>query len=382
MWEGQQDRPTVAEVDLASIGRNIAAIRRRIGPGPEIMAVVKADAYGHGAVQVATTALTSGATWLGVALVEEGVVLRKSGIIAPILVFGQLFPSQARRALRYSLSCTVSTYEFAEALSVAATQEGKKGKCHIKVDTGMGRIGVSPRQAASFVRRVAMLPNVEVEGIYTHFATADADDKSFAREQLSRFMEVIEALSTIGVQIQFRHAANSAACVDMPEAQLDLVRPGILMYGLSPFSTERFQKVKREMDIRPALSLKTRVSFVKRVPAGTPVSYGSTYVTREDTVIATLPVGYADGLSRGLSNRGEVLIRGRRLPIVGRICMDQCMVDAGNLEVEVGDEAVLIGRQGDQEISAEEVADKLGTISYEVVCAISKRVPRVYSSQP
>ncbi|MDI6638023.1 MAG: alanine racemase [Bacillota bacterium] len=382
MWEGHQDRPTVAEVDLASIGRNIAAIRRRIGPGPEIMAVVKADAYGHGAVQVATTALTSGATWLGVALVEEGVVLRKSGIIAPILVFGQLFPSQARRALRYSLSCTVSTYEFAEALSVAATQEGKKGKCHIKVDTGMGRIGVLPRQAASFVRRVAMLPNVEVEGIYTHFATADADDKSFAREQLSRFMEVIETLRTMGVQIQFRHAANSAACVEMPEARLDLVRPGILMYGLSPFSTERFQKVKREMDIRPALSLKTRVSFVKRVPAGTPVSYGSTYVTREDTVIATLPVGYADGLSRGLSNRGEVLIRGRRLPIVGRICMDQCMVDAGNLEVEVGDEAVLIGRQGDQEISAEEVADKLGTISYEVVCAISKRVPRVYSSQP
>ncbi|MGE5574354.1 MAG: alanine racemase [Bacteroidota bacterium] len=382
MWEGHQDRPTVAEVDLASIGRNIAAIRRRIGPGPEIMAVVKADAYGHGAVQVATTALTSGATWLGVALVEEGVVLRKSGIIAPILVFGQLFPSQARRVLRYSLSCTVGTYEFAEALSVAATQEGKRGKCHIKVDTGMGRIGVAPRQAVSFVRRIAMLPNVEVEGVYTHFATADADDKSCAREQLSRFMEVTEALRTTGVQIQFRHVANSAACVDMPEAWLDLVRPGILMYGLSPFSTERFQKVKREMDIRPALSLKTRVCFVKRVPAGTPVSYGSTYVTREDTVIATLPVGYADGLSRGLSNRGEVLIRGRRLPVVGRVCMDQCMVDAGNLEVEVGDEAVLIGRQGDQEISAEEVADKLGTISYEVVCAITKRVPRVYSPQP
>ncbi|MDI7247625.1 MAG: alanine racemase [Bacillota bacterium] len=382
MWEGQQDRPTVAEIDLASIGRNIAAIRRRVGPGPEIMAVVKADAYGHGAVQVATTALTSGATWLGVALVEEGVVLRKSGIIAPILVFGQLFPSQARRALRYSLSCTVSTYEFAEALSVAATQEGKKGKCHIKVDTGMGRIGVTPRQAVSFVRRLAMLPNVEVEGIYTHFATADADDKSFAREQLSRFLETIEALRTAGVQVQFCHAANSAACVDMPEARLDLVRPGILMYGLSPFSTERFQKVKREMDIRPALSLKTRVCFVKRVSAGTPVSYGSTYLTKEDAVIATLPVGYADGLSRGLSNRGEVLIRGRRLPIVGRVCMDQCMVDAGSLEVEVGDEAVLIGRQGDQEISAEDVADKLGTISYEVVCAIGKRVPRLYSSQP
>ncbi len=381
MWEAQHDRPTVAEVDLASIARNIAAIRRRIGPKPEMMAVVKADAYGHGAIQVASTALTSGATWLGVALVEEGVVLRKSGIIAPILVFGQLFPGQARRALRYSLSCTVSTYEFAEALSVAATQEGKKGKCHIKVDTGMGRIGVSPRQTAIFVRRVAMLPNVEVEGIYTHFATADADDKSFAREQLSRFMQVIDVLRDVGVTVQFRHAANSAACVDMPEARLDLVRPGILMYGLSPFGRERFQQVKKEMDIQPALSLKTRVCFVKRVSTGTPVSYGATYVTEEDTVIATLPIGYADGLSRGMSNRGEVLIRGKRLPIVGRVCMDQCMVDAGGLDVEVGDEAVLIGRQGGEEISAEEVADRLGTITYEVVCAIGRRVPRVYSSQ-
>jgi alanine racemase len=345
------------------------------------MAVVKADAYGHGAVPVATTALTSGATWLGVALVEEGVVLRKSGIIAPILVFGQLFPNQARRALHYSLSCTVSTYEFAEALSVAATQEGKKGKCHVKVDTGMGRVGVPARQAAGFVRRVAMLPNIEVEGIYTHFACADAEDKTFAHEQLSRFMDVIEALHSAGVQIQFRHAANSAACVDIPEAWLDMVRPGILMYGLSPFSTERFQKVKRDLDIRPALCLKTRVSFLKRVSAGTPVSYGSTYVTKKDTVIATLPVGYADGYARGLSNRGEVLIRGRRLPVVGRVCMDQCMVDVGSLEVEVGDEVVLIGRQGDQEISVEEVADKLGTISYEVVCGIGKRVPRIYSSQ-
>jgi len=382
MWEDQQDRPTVAEVNLAVIGRNITAIRKRIGPGPEIMAVVKADAYGHGAVQVATTALTSGATWLGVASVEEGVVLRKSGIIAPILVLGQLFPSQARRALRYSLSCTVSTYEFAEALSVAATQEGKKGKCHVKVDTGMGRIGVLPRQAPSFVRRVAMLPNIEVEGIYTHFATADSDDKSFAREQLSRFMDVIDALRAAGVDVQFRHAANSAACLDMPEARLDLVRLGILMYGLSPFSTERFQKLKREMEIRPALSLKTRACFVKRVPAGTPIGYGATYVTREDTVVVTLPVGYADGLSRGLSNRGEVLIRGRRFPIVGRVCMDQCMVDTGGLDVEVGEEVVLIGTQGDQEITAEDVADRLGTISYEVVCAISKRVPRVYTSQP
>ncbi|MEW5866268.1 MAG: alanine racemase [Bacillota bacterium] len=380
MWEGLQDRPTVAEIDLASIGHNIGAIRKRIGPGPEIMAVVKADGYGHGAVQVATTALTSGATWLGVALVEEGIALRKSGIIAPILVLGQLFPGQARRALRYSLSCTVSTYDFAEALSVAATQEGKKGKCHVKVDTGMGRIGVPPRQAVSFVKRVAMLPNVEVEGIFTHFATADLDDKTYAREQLSRLIDVIETLRKAGVEIQFRHAANSAACVDMPEAWLNLVRPGIIIYGLSPFSTQRFQQVKKEMDLRPALSLKTKVCFVKRALAGTPVSYGATYTTKEESVIATLPLGYADGLSRGLSNRGEVIIRERRLPIVGRVCMDQCMVDGGDLDIEVGDEAVLIGSQGRETITAEEVADKLGTISYEVVCAISKRVPRVYLS--
>ncbi len=379
MWEGLQDRPTVAEISLASISHNMGALRRRIGPGPEIMAVVKADAYGHGAVQVATTALTSGASWLGVALVEEGVALRKSGIIAPILVLGQLFSVQARRALRYGLSCTVSTYDFAEALSVAATQEGKKGKCHIKVDTGMGRLGVGPRQAASFVKRVAMLPNIEIEGIFTHFSGADLDDKSFAREQLSRFVDVLEALRKAGIEVQFRHAANSAACVDMPEAWLDLVRPGIIIYGLSPFSSARFQQVRKEMDLRPALSLKTRVCFVKRCPAGAPISYGGTYVTKEESVIATLPIGYADGLSRALSNRGEALIRERKLPIVGRVCMDQCMVNAGDLDIEVGDEAVLIGSQGTETIAAEDVADKLGTISHEVVCGLSKRVPRVYS---
>ncbi len=380
MWESLQDRPTVAEVDLGSIAHNIASLRRRVGQGVEIMAVVKADAYGHGAVQVAATALTSGASWLGVALVEEGVALRKAGIIAPILVLGQLFPSQARRALRYGLSCSVSTYEFAEALSVAATQEGKKGKCHIKVDTGMGRIGVPPWQASSFVKRVAMLPNIEIEGIHTHFATADMDDRTYAREQLSRFLDVLEGVRKAGIEVQFRHAANSAACLAMPEARLNLARPGIAIYGLAPSTSERFQQLKKELGLRPALSLKTRVCFVKRVPAGTPIGYGATYVTRDERTIATLPIGYADGLARGLSNRGEVLIRERRLPIVGRVCMDECMVDAGNLDIDVGDEVVLIGSQGGETITAEEVAERLGTICYEVLCSISKRVPRVYSS--
>ncbi|HHV61764.1 MAG TPA: alanine racemase [Firmicutes bacterium] len=382
------DRPTRAEINLENIAHNMREIRKRIGPGPEIMAVVKADAYGHGAERVSATVLGNGATWLGVATVEEGVLLRKSGIIAPILILGTIFPAQARRALRYGLTVTVSDYEFAEALALCATQEGRKAKVHVKVDTGMGRIGVTPEDTVAFVKRLTALPNIEVEGIFTHFATADSD-LGFARVQLHRFNKVITSLLESGIKIPIRHAANSAAILNLPESYFNMVRAGIIIYGLSPFGSRRGMPLRTGpgsssshdpvMDLRPALSLKTRVAYVKRVPAGTPVSYGSTYVTNRATTIATLPVGYADGLLRALSNKAHVLIRGGRYPVAGTICMDACMVDVGDLEVEVGDEAVLIGRQGNEEISAEEVAEAAGTINYEIVCAISKRVPRVYS---
>jgi alanine racemase len=381
MWDGRRDRPTVAEIDLACIARNIQAIRTVVGPDCEILGVVKADAYGYGAIPVARTALNNGANWLGVALVEEGIALRRSGIIAPILVLAQLFPTQAQAALRYNLSCATATYEFAEALSNAAVKEGKKAKCHVKVDTGMGRIGLYPNQIVSFVKHIAMLPNIEIEGIFTHLATAEDEDRSFLHHQLSLFNDAIEALKNSGIEAQYYHAANSVAAVTVPEARFDIVRPGIFMYGLTPLYGELAKRIRTELDIVPALSLKTRVGFVKRCPQGAPIGYGATYTTDRDCTIVTLPIGYADGFPRALSNCGEVLIKGDRFPVVGRVCMDECMVSAGDLEVDVEDEVVIIGKQGKEEITAEEVAEKARTVTHEILCGISRRVPRVYLSE-
>ncbi len=378
MWDGRRDRPTVAEIDLACIARNIQAIRKTVGPDCEILGVVKADAYGHGAIPVARTALNNGASWLGVALVEEGITLRKSGIIAPILVLAQLFPAQAQAALRYNLSCATATYEFAEALSNAAVKEGKKAKCHVKVDTGMGRIGLHPNQIVNFVKHIAMLPNIEIEGIFTHLATAEDEDRSFLYHQLSLFNDAIEALRHNGIEAQYYHAANSVAAVTIPEARFDIVRPGIFMYGLTPLYGECAKRIRTELDIAPALSLKTRAAFVKRCPQGASIGYGATYTTDRDCTIVTLPIGYADGFPRALSNCGEVLIKGKKLPVVGRVCMDECMVCAGDLEVDIEDEVIIIGEQGKEEIAAEDVAEKARTISHEILCGISRRVPRVY----
>jgi len=381
VWDVRRDRPTVAEVNLACIARNMQAIRRVVGPDCEILGVVKADAYGHGAIPVARIALNNGATWLGVALVEEGIALRRSGIIVPILVLAQLFPAQAQAALRYNLSCATATYEFAEALSNAAVKEGKKAKCHVKVDTGMGRIGVYPTQAVSFVKRIAMLPNIEIEGIFTHLATAEDEDRTFLYRQLSLFDDTISALRHNGIQVQYCHAANSVAAVTVPEARFDIVRPGIFLYGLTPLHGERARRLRTELDILPALSLKTRVGFVKRLPRGASIGYGATYTLDKDSTIATLPIGYADGFPRALSNCGEVLVRGNRFPVVGRVCMDECMVSADDFEVDVEDEVVLIGRQGKEEIAAEDVAEKADTVAHEILCGISRRVPRVYLSK-
>ena len=291
------------------------------------------------------------------ALVEEGIALRRSGIIAPILVLAQLFPAQAQVALRYNLACATA-HEFAEALSNAAVKEGKKAKCHVKVDTGMGRIGVTPAQTVSFVKRISMLPNIEIEGIFTHFATAEDEDRSFLDRQLSCFNDIISALRRSGIEAQYYHAANSMAALTVTEARFDLVRTGIFMYGLTPVHGERARKLRRELDITPALSLKTKVGFVKRCPGGTSIGYGATYTTENDCTIATIPIGYADGFPRSLSNRGEVLIRGKRFPVVGRVCMDECMISTGDFEVDTEDEVIIIGMQGDEEITAEDVAER------------------------
>lgn len=370
-------RPVWAEVDLEAIRENIRQIRRftaRGGKAPEIMAVVKAEAYGHGAVATARAALEAGATRLGVAMPEEGILLREAGIDCPILVFTPLLPDQAEAFLEYGLTPTIAGEGGARALSAATGRHGRKARVHIKVDTGMGRVGVPPAEAPGLARKVAALPNLEVEGVYSHFATADEADLSFAYHQLDLFKEVLKNLEEAGVKIPLRHIANSGAIINLPESYFDLVRPGIIIYGLYPSE----ETPRDRLPLKPALSLKARVIQVKRVPPGTGISYGQIYHTQKATNIVTLPLGYADGWSRLLSGKARVLLKGKSFPLVGRVCMDQCMADVGDLEVEPGEEAVLIGRQGEEEISADEVAGLLGTINYEVVCMLSDRVPRVW----
>lgn len=369
-------RPTVAEVDLSAIRHNVQKIREKVAPA-RVMAVVKADAYGHGAVPVAREALRAGASYLAVAMLEEALELRANGIRAPILVFGGVFPGEAAEYLRHDLTATVYTQEAVAELQREAHRQAKRVRVHVKVDTGMGRLGVDWQKAADFISEIAELPELALEGVYTHFATSDERDKTFAEEQLRRFRNVLRALEERGVPGLLRHAANSGAILDLPDSYFDMVRPGVSLYGYYP-SNETTESIP----LQPAMTFKTRVLYVKEVPAGTPLSYGCTYITPRDTQIATLPVGYADGYNRLLSNQGEVLIRGRPYPVVGRVCMDLILVDLGpDSPVQPGDEVVLFGRQGDAEVSVRSLCDKLNTIPYEVTCWVSKRVPRVYVGQ-
>lgn len=368
--------PVWAEVDLSAVAHNVREIRRVVGSSIRVMAIVKADAYGHGAGEVSKTALAGGADWLGVARLAEGIALRKAGLDAPILVLGHTPPEQAAEVAHYELAQTVYTCEMASDLAAAAEREGRKVRVHVKIDTGMGRIGwVADSPAIPEILSIAGLPGLEIEGIFTHFATADSKNKNYARVQLDRFLAAVEALRKGGLEIPLKHAANSAALLEMPETRLDMVRPGIILYGLLPSG-----EIDRTLiNLRPAMSLKARVAYVKNVPAGFKVSYGCTFISSKPTTIATLPLGYADGYSRLLSSKGEVLIHGRRAPVAGRICMDHLMVDVGHIPgVEIGDEAVLFGRQGDAGIAADEIAVRLGTINYEVVCMVSHRVPRIF----
>lgn len=367
--------PVWAEINLDAIANNVREIRRVTKSTVKILAVVKANGYGHGSIEVSRVALANGATWLGVARISEGVALREAGLEAPVLVLGYIPPEQAVEVVRHRLSQAVYTRDMALELAEAAARVGTRAKVHIKVDTGMGRIGlVSGPGIVDEILRLAKTPNLDVEGIFTHFANADAD-KNYTKMQLERFLDITEALRKGGLDIPLKHAANSPALMEMPETHLDMVRAGIIVYGLNP--SDRLNQ--SGLKLCPAMSLKAKVAYVKIVPAGFKVSYGCTYTTAKPTVIATLPLGYADGYPRSLSSKGEVLLNGRRMPVIGRVCMDQIMVDAGNgSDIKMGDEAVLIGRQDDEEITADDIAMKLGTINYEVVCMISLRVPRIY----
>ena len=363
-------RSTKAIVDLKAIAYNVAQIRKRIGSNRDIMAVVKADGYGHGAVEVSLSALKSGANCLGVAVPEEGEQLRKAGIDIPITVLGLIQPEEAYKVVDFSLEQTLCSLEVAEALNQIASNEGTVVNVHIKVDTGMGRVGVQPMDALAFVRMIGRFKNLNLRGIFSHFSCADEANKTFAKKQVEIFDRLIQEIEASGVKIPKKHMANSAAILDLPESYYDLVRPGIMIYGLYPSD-----EVSHSIELKPAMTFMTKVTFIKRVPSGSPISYGRTFTTQKETLVATLPVGYADGYSRLLSGRGEVLIKGHRVPLIGRVCMDMCMVDVSEVEdVQPGDEVILFG----EGLPVDEVAEKIGTINYEIVCAVGKRVPRIH----
>ena len=379
---------TWAEVDLQAYAHNITELRRITGKKTRLMAVVKADGYGHGAIEVAREALRNGAQNLGVARINEAVQLREAGLHAPVLIFGYTPPDLAQTLIKYDLTQTVYSFAAANSLSELAGRQGRKITVHIKVDSGMGRLGLllkdpaasKPSQEPALnpvqeVLSISRLPGLTLEGIFTHFATADSADKSYAAGQLEVFMDFIERLKRSGIELPIKHAANSGALIDMPQSHLEMVRPGIATYGLYPSDEVN----KSIVALTPVMTLKSRIIQLKRVPAGFNISYGITYQTQKPTTIATIPVGYADGFSRLLSNRGQMLVHGQKVPIVGRVCMDLTMLDVGSVpEVEIEDEVVVFGQQERAALTADEIASNLNTINYEIVSTITGRVARVY----
>jgi alanine racemase len=368
-WWG---RPLWTEIDLDALAYNVACLKRQAGPAA-MAAVVKANAYGHGALGVARAALEAGADRLAVICVDEGEQLRKGGVSAPILVMGHSPVGDARRIVELGLTATVTSLEMAHALAREAEAMAVRQPLHLKVDTGLNRYGVTPQEVVPLAEALRPIPSLEVEGIFTHFASADEGDKRFTLEQYTTFRGVVGKLPWVPI----RHVSNTATLLDRPEMSLEMARPGVGIYGLYPSPY-----VSRSLNLRPVLSLKSRVIRLTRVAPGDSVSYGRTWRANRPSIIALVMCGYADGLPRVLSNRGSVLVKDHRVPIVGRVCMDMCMVDVTDVpDVVEGDEVVVIGRQNDAEITAEEVAELCGTISYEILCGISARVSRVYLRQ-
>jgi len=371
-------RAARADVDLGAVAHNIEVLAGHVAPA-EVCAVVKADGYGHGAIAVGQAALEAGASWLAVALIEEAAVLRKAKVTAPILILSQPRLDDFDAAVHYDLRLTVYSADGIEAASAAAVAEGKPARLHLKVNTGMNRVGAAPGDIVDLARLVADRPELELEALWTHCAVADEPDHPFTTEQLAVFGHVVAALDAEGLRPPMLHAANSAAAIDRPQARFDLVRAGIAVYGIPPSPA-----LAGRLDLRPAMRLSAEVSMVKRVSAGERVSYGLRHEFERSTTVVTVPIGYADGVTRRLSGQGgEVLIAGQRFPIVGVITMDQLMVDVGDLDVAVGDEVVLLGEQpanagSPEQIIADDWAVKLDTIAYEVVCGIGPRVPRFY----
>ena len=371
--------PTIwAEIDTNAIRNNICELKRITKPEANFMAVVKADGYGHGAVEISRIALDCGADMLGVARIGEAISLREKGIDCPILIFGYTIPANTCDLIHYNLTQTV--YDLASAKEYSALAAPRTLKMHLKIDTGMGRLGLFHhpdlgRSAVEEAAAIAGLPYLLVEGVYTHFAASDTSDKTYAELQFNRFRNLLDSLEKRGVSLGIRHAANSGAIIDMPQTHLDMVRAGIAMYGLNPSMEVNLSKVK----LLPAMSVKAVVAHVKSVPKGARISYGMTYEAKGVETIASIPVGYADGYNRLFSNMGHMLVRGQKAPVAGRVCMDQTMLNVTGINgVEKGEKVVIMGKDGVNTISADDLAQKLGTINYEIVTSVMARVPRVF----
>ena len=363
-------RAAWVEIDLGAIAHNYKEIRKHMQTGAKLCAVVKADAYGHGAIAVARKAIAAGAEYLAVATISEAMKLREAGFTTPLLILGLTKPDSSFDIVDADLTQTVCRLDLVQALSAEAVAQGKRVKVHLAVDTGLGRIGVRPEDAAHFARVITAMPGIELEGVFSHFALADIADKTFSMEQIRRFQEACEAIEAVGIDIPIRHIAESAAILDLPNVHFNMVRAGILQYGLWPSD-----EVTRPLDLRPAMRFCARIVYIKTIPPGTSIGYGRNFIAARESRIATISVGYADGYLRAYTG-GFVEVRGKRAPIAGRICMDQCMIDITDIpEAKLGDIVTLFGSQT---LTADDLARWADTISYEVLCLVSKHVSRIY----
>ncbi|TAK54744.1 MAG: alanine racemase [Bacteroidetes bacterium] len=371
-------RVTRVEIDLQALRHNFTLLKKKIGEKVKFMTVVKDNAYGHGMVRISQSLQEYGADYFAVAHADEGVILRQNNIKLPILVLVGFQKDEIHTIVENDLDVSIPSVDKAEYLQAELEKLGKqKANVHLKIDTGMGRIGVRTERAIQFIQKVSTLHRLNVVGLYSHFATSDEADTSFANYQHAQFRHVLSELARLKIEIPYIHIANSAAVLQMPDTYQSMIRPGLALYGINPSKEE-----KNNIGLKPVLSLKSSMNFWKVSPANMSISYGRTYFTKTATKIATVPIGYGDGYSRRLSNKAEVLIQGKRFPVVGTICMDQIMIDVGiHSTIHVGDDVVLIGSSGDETISAWELAEKLDTIPYEVLTGITERVPRVYLNQ-
>ncbi len=367
-------RPTWADIDLEAIKHNVRQLDQTVSPAI-LCAVVKADGYGHGAIPVARAAVSAGVKWLAVALVEEGIALREAGIDVPILLLSEPRPLEMVQVVEHGLRPAVYSGEGIAAVAAAATQVGRKVPVHLKIDTGMHRVGVSPDSALTLAKAISEKSSLLLDGIWTHCAVADVPSHPFTARQLASFNKTVKEIETEGIESKMHHAANSALALNNPEGRYDLVRCGLAIYGLSPL-----EEKDSDLDLRPAMKVCSEVSYVKRIESGESVSYGLSWEAEEKTTVATVPMGYADGLRRDAGHCGaQVLIGGKRHPIVGNVTMDQFLVDCGDNEIVAGDEVVILGSQGDEMITAAEWAEIFDTITYEIICGIESRIPRRYS---